>query len=283
MTTPSVPWSPGRSAPRRVASSPAVDPQRPTGLMVKEHRGGTPWRVRYYRDGSAASRIVTRPTSTNRPSRRREVLHLTGITPALGPAAGHDPAGHRDRPASRHSGVLRCELPVRRSGRPSRPRRVLAELSGAVDLLFAGPEEAALVLGLGVSSGPSRRRRRAPGPGTGQARPRHRRGEAGALGLAGPFRRPDRPWRRPSPSRSSTRSVPAMPSSPATSAHWSAGSTSRRRACAMGNRLGGAVCEVPGDWEGLPTRDELNQRDSPGGRRQMTPTSTGNDNAENPC
>ena len=26
----------------------------------------------------------------------------------------------------------------------------------------------------------------------------------------------------------------------------------------MGNILGGAVCQQPGDWEGLPTRDELN-------------------------
>jgi 2-dehydro-3-deoxygluconokinase len=26
---------------------------------------------------------------------------------------------------------------------------------------------------------------------------------------------------------------------------------------AMGNALGGAVCQQPGDWEGLPTRDEL--------------------------
>ena len=25
----------------------------------------------------------------------------------------------------------------------------------------------------------------------------------------------------------------------------------------MGNTLGGAVCQAPGDWEGLPTRDEL--------------------------
>ncbi len=33
---------------------------------------------------------------------------------------------------------------------------------------------------------------------------------------------------------------------------------------AMGNRLGGAVCEVPGDWEGLPTRDELNERGQTG-------------------
>jgi 2-dehydro-3-deoxygluconokinase len=25
----------------------------------------------------------------------------------------------------------------------------------------------------------------------------------------------------------------------------------------MGNTLGGAVCRAPGDWEGLPTRDDL--------------------------
>ena len=26
---------------------------------------------------------------------------------------------------------------------------------------------------------------------------------------------------------------------------------------AMGNTLGAAVCQEPGDWEGLPTREEL--------------------------
>ncbi len=25
----------------------------------------------------------------------------------------------------------------------------------------------------------------------------------------------------------------------------------------MGNALGGAACQQPGDWEGLPARDEL--------------------------
>src|SRR6478736_1776831 len=33
------------------------DSAAPTGMMVKEHRGGQPWRVRYYRAGSAASRL----------------------------------------------------------------------------------------------------------------------------------------------------------------------------------------------------------------------------------
>ena len=44
------------------------DPAAPTGLMVKEHRGGRPSRVRYYRAG-ARRRGCPRPTST--PSQTR--------------------------------------------------------------------------------------------------------------------------------------------------------------------------------------------------------------------
>src|SRR6478752_6967275 len=58
------------------------DPHAPTGLMVKEHRGGTPWRVRYYRAGSAASRLTPADIDDTAVA-DADVLHLTGITPAL--------------------------------------------------------------------------------------------------------------------------------------------------------------------------------------------------------
>ncbi len=61
------------------------DPAAPTGLMVKEHRGGRPSRVRYYRAGSAASRLS--PADVDAVADEiaaADVLHLTGITAALG-------------------------------------------------------------------------------------------------------------------------------------------------------------------------------------------------------
>jgi 2-dehydro-3-deoxygluconokinase len=54
--------------------------------MVKEQLHGTPWRVRYYRDGSAASRLSPADLDSSVIADAK-VLHLTGITPALGPSA----------------------------------------------------------------------------------------------------------------------------------------------------------------------------------------------------
>lgn len=60
------------------------DDTAPTGMMLEELRGGRPWRVRYFRRGSAASRLsvddVEEKLIASAP-----ILHLSGITPALGP------------------------------------------------------------------------------------------------------------------------------------------------------------------------------------------------------
>ena len=75
--------------------------------------------------------------------------------------------------------------------------------------------------------------------------------------------------RRPGPSPSSTRSVRAT--------RFVAGYLSEAVAdgqvaecLRMGNALGAAVCGIRGDWEGLPTREELAQRPDSRGRRAMT-------------
>ena len=62
------------------------DPQAPTGLMVKEHRRGKPTHVRYYRKHSAGSCL--RPEDLDEDSLvQADVVHLTGITAALGDTA----------------------------------------------------------------------------------------------------------------------------------------------------------------------------------------------------
>ncbi len=62
-----------------------LDPDRPTGIMIKELRPIGKSRVLYYRSGSAASALSpqTLPTAYLQQARH---LHLTGITPALSPS-----------------------------------------------------------------------------------------------------------------------------------------------------------------------------------------------------
>lgn len=74
------------------------DDAAPTGMMLKELRGGRPWRVRYYRRDSAASRLS--PDDVDEPLiASAAVLHLTGITPALGPGRWRRSSGRSPWPA----------------------------------------------------------------------------------------------------------------------------------------------------------------------------------------
>lgn len=59
------------------------DPERPTGLMLKERPSAHESRVRYYRSCSAASRLSPEDLPLGLFAGAR-LLHLTGITPALG-------------------------------------------------------------------------------------------------------------------------------------------------------------------------------------------------------
>ncbi|MGV8848297.1 MAG: sugar kinase [Propionibacteriaceae bacterium] len=61
-----------------------VDPSRPTGLMVAAERTTDVTSVAYYRAGSAASALG--PDDVSRLGHAR-ILHVTGITPALSPSA----------------------------------------------------------------------------------------------------------------------------------------------------------------------------------------------------
>ncbi|MFD0886419.1 PfkB family carbohydrate kinase, partial [Streptosporangium algeriense] len=63
-----------------------VDPEAPTGLMVKSRRTAELVDVRYYRSGSAGSRL--RPEDLDLPVlRSARVLHVTGITLAISASA----------------------------------------------------------------------------------------------------------------------------------------------------------------------------------------------------
>jgi 2-dehydro-3-deoxygluconokinase len=122
------------------------DPARPTGLMLKSRRTTSITRVTYYRSGSAASALCPGDLPLELIASAR-ILHVTGITPALS-----DSCQDAIRQAVKHARAAgtcvsldinyRAALWAEDAARP-----VLRELAGLADILFAGPDEADLLLG----------------------------------------------------------------------------------------------------------------------------------------
>jgi 2-dehydro-3-deoxygluconokinase len=223
------------------------DPDAPTGMMLKEHRGGRPSRVRYYRRGSAASRLSPRDVDDALVA-AADVLHLTGITPALGP--GPRAAAEHAISVAREAGTLvSFDVNHRRTlWSDEEASTVLAGLVARADLVFAGAEEAALVLGSAAPEAELAAGLAALGPRTAVVK----LGERGALAHHG-----GRVVRAPTEPVAVVDAVGAGDAFVGGYlAELVAGAPVERR-LHTGNTLGGIVCTVPGDWEGLPTRAEL--------------------------
>lgn len=228
----------------------ARDPVAPTGLLVKEHRQGRPSRVRYYRAGSAASRLSVADLD-EAAIRAAGVLHVTGITPALGP--GPTAVIHRAIDVAREAGTtVSFDVNYRSSlWSPEQARPVLAALVARVDLVFAGLEEANLVVSGQVAEpdgGPSAAGREIAAR-LSDLGPDHvviKLGEHGALTRhAGTYTE-----------------VPAFPVTVVDTVGAGdafvggyLGSLATGHdvhdCLQMGARLGALVCAAPGDWEGL--------------------------------
>lgn len=116
-----------------------------TGIMVRHRPAAASLHVDYHRAGSAGSRICFDDVTEDR-VRAASVLHVTGITPALSPSAH---AAVRDAvDVAKAAGVLvsldvnyRSKLWSAQTARP-----VLRALASRADILFAGVDEARLVL-----------------------------------------------------------------------------------------------------------------------------------------
>ncbi|MFH8606102.1 sugar kinase [Streptomyces sp. NPDC018029] len=128
------------------------DPRAPTGLVLFEPRLPDVTRVHYYRAGSAGSRLapdaVEAAFATARPPR---VLHLTGITPALGPSAAE--ACRRALRLAREHGTQVC-LDVNFRSRLWSPEQAATELREwlpYVDVLIASDDELPLCLPSGTT------------------------------------------------------------------------------------------------------------------------------------
>ncbi|MCX4489951.1 sugar kinase [Streptomyces anulatus] len=118
----------------------------PTGLMLRERRTADHTRSTYYRRGLAGSRLAPGDVDEHLVAAAR-LLHITGITPALGSTA---------REAVRHAvGIARnagvtVSLDINYRSLLWSKDEAAAELDYLVrqaDIVFAGPEEAGLVVG----------------------------------------------------------------------------------------------------------------------------------------
>jgi 2-dehydro-3-deoxygluconokinase len=165
------------------------DGSAPTGLMIKERRLGTRTRVHYYRAGSAGSRLEPDDVEGD-----ADLVHLTGITPALGPG----PRAAVEALAS-HATTLSFDVNFRSRlwPSPAAAREALTPFARRATVVFADPGELELVGGAGalleagveVVVGQARRGRRRgrdgradrPLPGACGHRGRHRRGRRRAL------------------------------------------------------------------------------------------------------
>jgi 2-dehydro-3-deoxygluconokinase len=123
-----------------------VDRSAPTGLMVKERRTVEQTRVQYYRDGSAGSRLRAQDLPHEH-IRNAEILHLTGITPALSDTARE--AAWSAVQTAKAAGTLISFDVNYRSGlwTPEEAAASLVPFIKESNLVFAGQDEAAIVVG----------------------------------------------------------------------------------------------------------------------------------------
>src|SRR3954470_5363039 len=122
----------------------ATDPDAPTGLILFEPRLAGVVRVGYYRTGSAGSRL-TEAEVLKALSPAPRILHVTGITPALGPEPRAALAAAVA--AARDAGVTVCfDVNYRSRLWPAgEAARVLRPLATAADIVVASADELALV------------------------------------------------------------------------------------------------------------------------------------------
>jgi len=134
-----------------------ADPERPTGLYVKEaNAAGSP--VRYYRAGSAASAMGLEVLDLLRLGEVR-LVHVSGITAALSDSCLALLRAVLDRPREGH--LVSFDLNWRPALWSGRDPSVLLELANQADIVLVGADEAEAVWGTGD---PERLRRLLPGP-----------------------------------------------------------------------------------------------------------------------
>jgi 2-dehydro-3-deoxygluconokinase len=226
-----------------------LDPSAPTGLLLRTRRTADRDLVEYHRTGSAGSRLS--PDDVD-PSlvQGADLLHLTGITPALGEST--QAAVDRARDLARRAGVAVSFDVNHRAAlwRGRSARAALLPLAASADLVLGGRHELALLLGARADAAPEQLLRGVAGEG-----PREvvvTLGPDGAMSLV-------------------DGRIATAPARPVTVVDvlgagdaFAAGYLSARLdgldppdRLARATALGAFAVSTRGDWEGLPLRAEL--------------------------
>lgn len=223
------------------------DTASPTGLMVKERRTTSGVKVWYYRAGSAGSKLAPSDIPAEAIANAR-LLHLTGITPALSSTAAD--AGTYALDCAIESGTtISFDLNYRSSlWSPEEAAAVFRHYVARADIVFAGEDEAAILVGESPTALEAARRISLLGP----SQVIIKRGAAGCTALIDGIvhEQPAVPVRVEDTVGAGDAFVAGYLS------ELLRGSKPRQR-LQTAVRTGAFVCQVPGDWEGLPTRSDL--------------------------
>ncbi|MET8980023.1 sugar kinase [Streptomyces sp. NPDC004539] len=217
-----------------------------TGLMLKERLPGGAVKVWYYRSGSAGSRLEPDDIDPELVAGAR-LLHVTGITPALSGRAAAAVSYAVDT-ARAHGVTVSVDLNYRSAlWPPEQAAPVLRELVARADLVFAGDDEAALVVGEGTPEELALKLGEL-GPSTVVIK----LGAQGALASVDGVvhRRPAVPVEVVDSVGAGDAFVGAYLS------ELVAGAEPKRRLDTAA-LAGALLCTVPGDWEGMPDRAVL--------------------------
>jgi 2-dehydro-3-deoxygluconokinase len=232
------------------------DTGRPTGLLITEPRLGTLTRVDYHRAGSAGSALTPAevlPALTP----GCHILHLTGITPALSPSAAETVLAAAT--AARDAGITVC-LDVNHRSRlwtADHARTALRPLLARTDLLVASEDELPLMLER-PDADESEAVRDILAAGVTEVVVK--RGARGATGFTAEGSA-DRPARQ-------VDAVDLVGAGDAFVAGYLSGLLDGADVPARLHRAvttAAFAVATRGDWEGLPTRDELGLLDRPDG------------------
>ncbi|WP_103340781.1 sugar kinase [Amycolatopsis sp. CA-126428] len=228
----------------------------PTGFMLRDHRTPDLTSVTYYRHGLAGTRLDAEDVRTAFTRLGTvEVLHVTGITPALGPGCR---AAVREAVAIAKRRGTTVSLDVNHRDAltsRARARATMAELLPDTDILFAGHDELDLVT---TQNDPLAAAKSLLDLGPTEVIVK--RGAAGALAAA----RGEEVHERPADGVTVTDVIGAGDS-------FAAGYLAARHLGAdLATRLAWATkcaaCTVgtAGDWEGLPGPGDIERRTEPG-------------------
>jgi 2-dehydro-3-deoxygluconokinase len=222
------------------------DPGAPTSLMVKERRTAAMVRVLYYRRHGPGSRLEPGDLDPARVA-AAGVLHVTGITPALSDSA-RATVEHAVELAREARVPVSFDLNYRSAlWPPDRAAAVCRDLAAQADLVFASDDEAEL---LGLQGEAADLARGLADLGNGHAVVKL--GERGAVAAVdGQVHVVD-----PVP----VQAVDPVGAGDAFVAGYLAETLAGRpvpERLATAAACGAFAVTVPGDWEGLPSRDEL--------------------------